>query len=551
MVGPFWQAFPASAGNSRFKDRETMQKIKVRLRADGEVGLARDLTCRVKPAHGGAHRRKAFQAIFAACVLSGVVSETHAQEGLDSPDIEVQRTGQFNIQRFGAAPGPRNFLTTRTVRTDGEHAFSVGAMANFAYEPLVIQLSGEVCQDRDDCNTRAVQTLVALDLMPTYTPIPQIQIGLRVPLTYAYGQGMTIEGLPERNRDMGIDGIDTFAISDPELEAKFRFYGTLDTPVAVGAAIFGTAPIGKAMAKDNFVGSDSFTGGGRLIFDAKFSILQVAVNAGYRYQKSAQIVSKLGSEGIVSVAAGANLAPTIRILADAFASSQFGSEPGTNTAEVGIAAQFSPPMSPWAVTLGGGPGLIKGAIGVPLVRAYLGVSYTYENRDDDGDGIVGASDFCPASAEDMDDFEDQDGCPDVDNDGDVITDAADKCPNDAEDTDEFEDLDGCPETDNDKDGVPDDQDRCPKEPEALNGFDDEDGCPDIKDSDRDGLADDKDKCVTEAEDTDGFEDTDGCPDLDNDGDGIPDTQDECGDQAENVNGEKDEDGCPEEVLDLD
>lgn len=538
-----------------------MQMIKVRLRATGHDESAcndsRDHFPRAAARHASRPRtgtlsRGGYQALLAAWALTGVATETRAQgSGLDSPDIEVQRQGQFNIQRFGAAPGPRNFLTTRTVRTDGEHAFSIGAMGSFAYEPLVIQLSGQVCQERNDCNTRAVQALGAVDLMPTYTPIPQIQLGLRIPLTYVYGQGMTVEGLPQRNRDLGIDGIDSFAVSDPELEAKFRFYGTLDTPVAVGAAIFGTAPLGKAMAKDNFIGSDSFTGGGRLIFDAKFSIMQVALNAGYRYQKSAQIVSELGSEGFVGLAAGAQLAPTIRILADAFATSQFGSDAGTNTAEVGIAAQFSPLMSPWAVTLGGGPGLIRGAIGVPVVRGYLGVSYTHESRDEDNDGIVGAADLCPASPEDFDGFEDEDGCPDIDNDGDAIPDAADKCPNDPEDLDNFEDLDGCPDYDNDKDGIPDEQDRCPNEPESLNGFDDEDGCPDIKDSDRDGIPDDKDQCINEPEDTDGFQDTDGCPDLDNDGDGIPDSEDECGDEPENFNGVKDEDGCPEEVLDLD
>jgi OmpA-OmpF porin, OOP family len=529
-----------------------MQKIKVRLESSGNGDLGRGQTRRMLRLGAHSHRRAALCSVLAVCTLTGVVSQARAQgSGLDTPDIAIQRSGQFNIQRFNAAPGPRNFLTTRTVRTDGEHAFSVGALANFAFEPLVIELSGDVCQERNDCNTRAVQGLATLDLMPTYTPIPEIQIGLRVPLTYAYGQGMTPEGLPQRDRDRGIDGIETYAVSDPELEAKFRFYGTLESPIALGAAVFGTAPVGKAMSKDNFIGSDSFTGGGRLIFDAKFSILQVALNGGYRYQKSAQIVSQLGSEGFVGLAAGAQLAPTIRIMADAFATSQFTSDAGTTAAEVAIAAQFSPMQSPWAVTVGGGPGLVQGAIGVPVVRAFLGVSYTYESRDEDGDGIVGSADLCPTSAEDVDGFEDEDGCPDLDNDGDVIADDADKCPNDAEDNDGFEDLDGCPDSDNDKDGIADDQDRCPMEAESLNGFDDEDGCPDIKDTDRDGLADDIDKCVNEPEDTDGFQDTDGCPDLDNDGDGIPDSEDECGDQAENINGVKDEDGCPEEVLDLD
>lgn len=98
--------------------------------------------------------------------------------------------------------------------------------------------------------------------------------------------------------------------------------------------------------------------------------------------------------------------------------------------------------------------------------------------DQDNDGILDENDKCPTVPEDMDGFEDSDGCPDYDNDGDGIFDAQDKCPNEAEDMDGFEDSDGCPDVDNDKDGIPDSQDKCPTFPETVNGFKDDDGCPD-------------------------------------------------------------------------
>jgi outer membrane protein OmpA-like peptidoglycan-associated protein len=66
----------------------------------------------------------------------------------------------------------------------------------------------------------------------------------------------------------------------------------------------------------------------------------------------------------------------------------------------------------------------------------------------------------------------------LDNDQDGIPDKADKCPDVAEDLDGFEDSDGCPDPDNDKDGILDAVDKCPNEPETFNGFEDEDGCPD-------------------------------------------------------------------------
>ena len=132
----------------------------------------------------------------------------------------------------------------------------------------------------------------------------------------------------------------------------------------------------------------------------------------------------------------------------------------------------------------------------------------------------------------------------ADTDGDGITDDKDKCPNEAEDMDQFEDEDGCPDADNDKDGIPDTSDKCPNKAESMNGVDDTDGCPET-DEDGDGLVGSADKCPTEPEDKDGFEDSDGCPDPDNDKDGVLDAQDKCPTTAETMNGYQDSDGCPD------
>jgi outer membrane protein OmpA-like peptidoglycan-associated protein len=65
-----------------------------------------------------------------------------------------------------------------------------------------------------------------------------------------------------------------------------------------------------------------------------------------------------------------------------------------------------------------------------------------------------------------------------DRDHDGIRDDVDRCPDDPEDVDGFQDSDGCPDLDNDKDGIPDAVDRCPDQPETVNGLEDDDGCPD-------------------------------------------------------------------------
>lgn len=64
----------------------------------------------------------------------------------------------------------------------------------------------------------------------------------------------------------------------------------------------------------------------------------------------------------------------------------------------------------------------------------------------DGDGIEDAADACPRAREDLDGWQDGDGCPDDDNDGDAIVDAGDHCPNGAEVRNGFEDADGCPDS---------------------------------------------------------------------------------------------------------
>jgi OOP family OmpA-OmpF porin len=65
-----------------------------------------------------------------------------------------------------------------------------------------------------------------------------------------------------------------------------------------------------------------------------------------------------------------------------------------------------------------------------------------------------------------------------DTDGDQIADANDRCPRRIEDRDDFEDDDGCPDIDDDRDEILDISDKCKFEPEIWNGFRDHDGCPD-------------------------------------------------------------------------
>jgi outer membrane protein OmpA-like peptidoglycan-associated protein len=131
--------------------------------------------------------------------------------------------------------------------------------------------------------------------------------------------------------------------------------------------------------------------------------------------------------------------------------------------------------------------------------------------DRDGDGIANKYDDCPDDPEDLDNWQDADGCPELDNDRDKVLDDDDDCDEDPEDHDGWKDEDGCPEADNDGDGIRDKKDRCPDDPEDEDGFEDSDGCPE-KDNDQDGIVDKKDRCPNDPETFNKFDDKDGCPD---------------------------------------
>jgi hypothetical protein len=454
--------------------------------------------------------------------------------------------GEFTVQRFNPAPGPRNFFTTRGARTDGQMAWSAGLFVNYAYNPFVL----ESCESESNCDEEntlypddvpVVENLLTADVLASLTPHPRVQIGLRVPVTWVDGQGITETGTPDP------DGLNAVGLGDAELEGKVRLHGDVEDVFVVGAAGFLTGPLGHATADGNYIGDTTPTVGVRAIMDGEQGPFSFGGNLAAVYRGKGTVGSTtIGSEFRYNVAGGFKVSPVLRLILEGFGSTKFSTKQGTNSLEADLGVQILPLGAPFAVSAGAGTGVIEG-VGAPQLRAFVGFIYSGERRDRDEDGIDDGADQCPTDPEDRDGSEDSDGCPDGDNDADGIADAADKCLKEAEDMDGFEDTDGCSDADNDKDGVPDPNDRCPDKAETKNGFKDDDGCPDEPDSDNDGVADAKDKCVNEAEDTDGFQDTDGCADPDNDGDGVADNADECIDQPETKNKFQDEDGCPDEA----
>jgi hypothetical protein len=200
-------------------------------------------------------------------------------------------------------------------------------------------------------------------------------------------------------------------------------------------------------------------------------------------------------------------------------------------------------------------GLNDGAVGVPGLRVIVGAGWAPREHDKDHDGIPDDVDQCEDIPEDIDGFEDSDGCPDIDNDQDGIIDREDACPNVPGPKSTNPKKNGCPQADRDGDGIPDDVDACPDEKGEASDDPRLNGCPKLalpppldpnKDDDGDGIPNVQDACPDLAGEPSTDPRLNGCPNPDRDGDTYLNEQDECPDAAEVFNGVKDEDGCPDQ-----
>ncbi len=291
----------------------------------------------------------------------------------------------------------------------------------------------------------------------------------------------------------------------------------------VGLALVGTVglPTGNG---GSYLGEEAVTVEPGLVFEvsngsihSRDYTIRGALHGAYRVRESAAIRDiNVDNEFVYGGAIGFHPADYLEIVGE-FHGGVIGAEPALMPAEAlgGLKLLLGRYV---AINLFGGAGVLSG-VGSPdwRVGGSVGVAPSFDpySRDADKDGVVNALDQCIKEPEDIDSFDDDDGCPDLDNDKDGIPDERDRCPNDAEDDDGFQDEDGCPDVDNDKDSILDIADRCPDEAETLNGYQDEDGCPDsppVYDTDGDGFPDDIDRCPYDPEDINGVEDEDGCPD---------------------------------------
>ncbi len=363
-----------------------------------------------------------------------------------------------DIQHFKPTQGSWNYLSVESARTSPSPGLYGALGFGYATKPLVYRESGG---QRD----AVIQDLTTFELGAVIGLNPRVDVSLALPIGYG-----------TRNSDLDVD--DGSGIGDLRLSPKIQILGA-GQEQGVGLAV--ATQLAFPTSTDEYVFSqDHFTITPRLILEHRWSSVRLAVNGGYRWLpvRSDNLPLLAVGNGMTYGVATA-LYPwdlPMEVLLEGFGTAYVGdspSEAAPHPTEILVGVRLRDDRG-LAFTLSGGGGL-SDDFSAPELRVFAAMSWRMgsgravrvvhqaggSQMDSDGDGVKDSADKCPALAEDLDAFEDADGCPDLDNDQDSIADSADLCPKHAEDYDGYADQDGCPDPDNDGDGIQDQHDPQP------------------------------------------------------------------------------------------
>jgi outer membrane protein OmpA-like peptidoglycan-associated protein len=379
---------------------------------------------------------------------------------------EVQAQEGFRLNRFTVAPSPEDGFALQLPDTVGHLQFGARLALDYARAPLTTSLGV-----KSDIVSDALGGELALSLGLT----DRLELFAALPATL-FQAG-----------DERVLVMDKFGLSDARVGASAHLFGDGEHGPQLGITAAARLPTGSpdAMAGDGGIG-----GGGAALFGWYTSRVRAGLQVGGSYRPKRELGGfEAGSE--LSFVAGAEWRVKSRIgllgeLDGAWLVTQKFAGGDGLPLEARIGARYDLLHN---LTLGGGVGAgITGSPGTPLARAFVVLDYTPRKKaasaphsgqgssDLNSEGstaagepaqVAAAPEAVPAIAFSHDD-----------RDRDTFPDGADFCPDEAEDMDGFEDDDGCPEPDNDADGKADERDKCPLEPETFNNVDDDDGCPD-------------------------------------------------------------------------
>jgi len=388
-----------------------------------------------------------------------------------------------DIQSLSPTNGFWNFISLDSSETVGYQKISYSTHMNYARNTVVI---------RNERNNEAVALLVenltTTNLQVSYGFYNNMEVGLDVP--FGFSGGLKNSGLLMPETQQSFD--DGSSLNNVRINPKVTIIKPKNDK-GIGVALSMPQSIPLRNERQELL-SAYYVSNIKMIFDYRYKNIRFGFNASYRHRlssKKSKTTKKcnhlekictnpfyLSDAFQYGFAFAWKFLDHFEIISEVYG--RYFYHQNINPIDMVTSLRIKATDSTY-LSLGMGEGLNQ-YIGNPDFRFLFSVTYVQDRlKDTDLDGILDNTDLCKNEQEDIDKFEDQDGCPDLDNDRDSIEDQFDKCPNKVEDVDGFEDEDGCPDLDNDGDGYLDVNDTCPNQAEDFDKYQDNDGCPDDND----------------------------------------------------------------------
>ena len=413
----------------------------------------------------------------------------------------MAQTTSLNPILYQPAVFRGDLLTLSTARADGKLGFTVSFGAHYTDSPLSFAATDAYGRTYTE---QTVRSRVMGELLLGFTALDHLEIGVAMPLV--------LEGQGAAYKYSGAGDTAGFQVGELRASVKGMLYRN---------SVYGLALVGEMTvptADEDAVVGNGLGGGGCIVNDFYAGPVTITLNTGV-YARAEPVklnVLEIDHEMMLGLGGEVDIYGGLAVLGEAYVrtplTDPFGDDNATSMEAIGALRWAHESGVSMTVGGGGGTPLLSG-YGTSKFRVFGDVRYSFTSvADGDGDGIADERDMCLTLPEDIDGFQDVDGCPDPDNDEDGYLDERDECPLEAEDFDQFADEDGCRDWDNDRDTVRDGVDLCRNDAEDLDGHQDEDGCPD-PDNDGDGVLDVDDACPFIKESPNGYQDEDGCPDY--------------------------------------
>ncbi|MEO0606190.1 MAG: OmpA family protein, partial [Myxococcota bacterium] len=270
------------------------------------------------------------------------------------------------------------------------------ALLSYHRNPLVYRVDGEL--------TPIVRDVLQADLIGGWG-IGPVRVGLDVPV-YLFTDGPVTDGEAGIG-DIGLDGRVTIFGED----------APVDLPVDLGvqARLFlPTATVDTALGAPDLAGQIALVG------SIDIDRVRLAANVGTRINPEEQLENVVLDDAFEYRLGGAvdltdDVGVALELAGLVYYSTEVANRAGSPFE--GLLSAYGNPTDTLTVRGGIGRGFTTG-VGSPDLRIIAGLSLAPGGEaeepvaDTDGDGILDDADACPGEAEDVDEHEDEDGCPD-------------------------------------------------------------------------------------------------------------------------------------------